>query len=374
VPTSNSRFCTALLFLFFFGTDLQSAAAIDIKEGDYLIEGLQFRSGETLPELRLHYRTIGKAIRDAQGHISNAVLMLHATGSGGQQFLRPQFADVLFQTGGILDPANYFIVLPDDIGHGRSSKPSDGLHARFPQYDYFDMVEAEYQLVVNGFGIQHLRLVMGTSMGCMHAFIWAEIYPEFMDAVMPLACLPVPIAGRNRIWRKMIIDAIQGDPAWAGGEYHSEPRQALQTAADIMLIATSAPRQLQNSCPNRAAADQFLEQHALVAFGRLDANDLLYQLKASSDYDASAVDKIVARVIWVNSADDFINPPELEIAQRQAEKLKNGRFELIPISDQTYGHGTYARAALWKDYLQELLTTAPVAHDSVGPARTPRAP
>ena len=316
----------------------------------------QFRSGETLPKLRLHYATLGTPQTDASGRTTNAVLILHGTGGDGHQFLRPQFADVLFKPGGLLDPAKYFIILPDGIGHGKSSKPSDGLHARFPHYDYDDMVAAQHALVTQGLNVDHLRLVMGTSMGCMHSFVWGESYPDFMDALMPLACLPVQIAGRNRAWRKMVMDAIRSDPAWQGGEYKAEPQMALRTAADLLIIAGSAPHQMQKSYPTRAGADKFVADTVAKDLATLDANDLLYQVDASRDYDPSPqLEKMTARVMWVNSADDFINPPELAIAEREAKRLKNGRFVLIPISEQTHGHGTHTWAAVWQQYLAELL-------------------
>ncbi len=326
------------------------------QEGDFTVHDFHFRSGEALPELRLHYTTLGRPERDAQGRVTNAVLILHGTGGDGHQFLRPQFADVLFAPGGLLDPARYFIILPDGIGHGKSSKPSDGLRAHFPQYDYDDMVAAQYALVSQELNVNHLRLIMGTSMGCMHAFVWGETYPDFMDALMPLACLPLQIAGRNRMWRKMIVDAIRGDPAWKEGEYKAEPKEALRTAADLLLIAGSAPLAMQKAYPSRDSADKGIDDLTKRVGDGLDANDLLYQVNASRDYDPSPdLGKITAHVIWVNSADDFINPPELGIAQQEAKKLKNGRFVLIPISDQTHGHGTHTWAAVWKDDLARLL-------------------
>ncbi|MFL5237538.1 MAG: alpha/beta fold hydrolase [Rhizomicrobium sp.] len=332
------------------------AAAFDTKVGDFVVPNFQFRSGETLPKLRLHYATLGTPQTDASGRTTNAVLILHGTGGDGHQFLRPQFADVLFKPGGLLDPAKYFIILPDGIGHGKSSKPSDGLHARFPHYDYDDMVAAQHALVTQGLNVDHLRLVMGTSMGCMHSFVWGESYPDFMDALMPLACLPVQIAGRNRAWRKMVMDAIRSDPAWQGGEYKAEPQMALRTAADLLIIAGSAPHQMQKSYPTRAGVDKFVADTVAKDLATLDANDLLYQVDASRDYDPSPqLEKMTARVMWVNSADDFINPPELAIAEREAKRLKNGRFVLIPISEQTHGHGTHTWAAVWQQYLAELL-------------------
>ena len=335
-----------------------AARAQELKpeEGDFVVHNFRFRSGETLPELRLHYTTLGKPARDAQGRVTNAVLTLHGTGGSGRQFLQPIFAGELFGPGQLLDASRYFIILPDGIGHGKSSKPSDGMHARFPQYDYDDMVAAHYRLLTEGLQVNHLRLVMGTSMGCMHSWVWGETYPEFMDALMPLACLPVQIAGRNRLWRKMIIDGIRNDPEWNGGEYKQEPRQALHIISDFLIIAGSAPLQMQKTLPTREAADKYLEERVNGLLSTLDANDFLYQVSASRNYDPSPnLDKIRVPVMYINSADDFINPPELGIAEREIKKVKNGRFVLLPISEQTYGHGTHTHAEVWKQYLAELL-------------------
>jgi homoserine O-acetyltransferase len=328
-------------------------------ESDFIVHDFRFKSGETLPELRLHYMTMGKPARNARGRVTNAILILHGTGGSGRQFLAPQFAGLLFGPGQLLDANRYFIILPDGIGHGGSSKPSDGLRARFPQYDYDDMVAAHYRLVTAGLGVNHLRLVIGTSMGCMHSWVWGETYPDFVDALMPLACLTVPIAGRNRMWREMVMDAIRTDPEWKGGEYTAQPRAALRTALDMLLIAGSTPLQMQKNFPTRDAADKFLKDFFNARLGSLDANDLLYQVNASRDYDASPqLEKIKASVMYVNSADDFINPPELGIAQREIKRVKNGRFVLIPISDQTRGHGTHTWAAVWQQYLDELLKSS----------------
>ncbi len=332
------------------------AATLAGQEADFVVRDFHFRSGETLPELRLHYTTLGSPDRDASGHVDNAVLILHGTGGDGHQFYRPQFADVLFAPGGLLDPARTFIILPDDIGHGKSSKPSDGLHARFPHYDYDDMVAAEHAIVHDALHVDHLRLVMGTSMGCMHSFVWGETYPDDMDALMPLACLPVQIAGRNRVWRDMVIEGIKGDPAWEGGEYKTEPQMGMRISTDMLILAGAAPLQMQKTLPTRDAADKYLADSTAREYLTSDANDTLYQVASSRNYDPSgALDKIKAPVMWVNSADDFINPPELGIAQQEVTKIKHARFVLIPISDQTHGHGTHTWAAVWKDYLAELL-------------------
>ncbi len=333
-----------------------ATAAPVVTEGDYTVANFKFVDGETLPQLKLHYRTLGTPRRDAKGHVTNAVMVLHGTGGSGAQFLRPQFADVLFKPGGLLDPAKYYIILPDGIGHGDSSKPSDGLRAKFPAYDYDDMVEAQRLLLVDGLKVDHLRLIMGTSMGCMHAFVWGEAHPDFADALMPLACLPTQIAGRNRLWRKMVIDAIKADPAWMGGDYQAEPLQGLRTAQDLLMIAGAAPLPMQIAQPTRDAADAYLDQAFPKALAGLDANDLLYQVAASRNYDPSAgLEKITAPVMWVNSADDFINPPELGLAEGFAKRLKTGNFVLIPAGPDTHGHGTHTWAAIWQDRLAELL-------------------
>jgi homoserine O-acetyltransferase/O-succinyltransferase len=325
-------------------------------ESDYVTKNFKFRSGESLVELRLHYTTLGKPARDAQGRVTNAILILHGTGGTGHQFTNPIFAGELFQPGQLLDAARYYIILPDGIGHGKSSKPSDGLHARFPQYDYDDMVAAHHLLLTEGLGVNHLRLVMGTSMGCMHSFVWGETYPDFMDALMPLACLPVQIAGRNRILRKMIMDAIRSDPDWKGGEYTAQPQQGLRTALDLLMIAGSAPLYWQKTYPTRDAADKELDDYFKARFAATDANDTLYAVNASRNYDPSPqLEKIIAPMMYVNSADDFINPPELGIAEREIKRVKNGRFVLLPISDETRGHGTHTRASVWKQYLAQLL-------------------
>jgi homoserine O-acetyltransferase len=325
-------------------------------EADYVIHDFHFKSGETLPDLRIHYVTFGKPERDKDGRVTNAVLILHGTSGSSRSLLNPVFAGVLFAPGGLLDITRYYVIAPDNIGHGKSSKPSDGLHAKFPQYDYDDMVAAQHELVEKGLGVNHLRFVMGTSMGCMHSWVWGETYPDFMDALMPLACQPVQIAGRNRMFRKMVMDAIREDPEWKSGEYTAEPQESLKLAADIFLLAAGAPLPMQKSASTRDAADKFLEESQKRLVAGFDANDLLYAFNASRNYDPSGqLEKIQARVMFVNSADDFINPPELGIAEREIKRVKNGRFVLIPISDQTHGHGTHTYAAIWQEYLKELL-------------------
>lgn len=327
-----------------------------VTEGDHVVRDFRFRSGEVLPELRLHYRTLGTPHRNVAGEIDNAVMILHGTGGSGAQFLRPQFADVLFAPGGELDPAKYYIILPDGIGHGGSSKPSDGLRARFPAYDYDDMVAAQHALLVDGLKVKSLRLLFGTSMGCMHAFVWGETYPGFARAMMPMACQPTAIAGRNRLWRKMVMEAITSDPAWQGGDYTTQPVAGLRTAQSLLMIAGSAPMAMQAQFPTAADADKYLADTLAPAVARLDANDLLYQVNASRNYDPSArLELITVPVTWINSADDFINPPELGLAEQFAPRLKNGRYLLIPNSADGKGHGTHTWAKFWKDELKALL-------------------
>ncbi len=323
--------------------------------GDFTIEGFRFEGGEALPKLRIHYLTLGAPHRGPSGRVDNAVLILHGTGGTGRQFLSEAFAGVLFGPGQLLDAGRYYIVLPDGIGHGGSSKPSDGLHARFPRYGYRDMVRAQYLLLTDGLKVDHLRLVMGTSMGGMHTWLWGETYPDFMDALMPLASLPVQVAGRNRMMRKMIIDSIRSDPEWKGGEYTAPPR-GLASAVYTLLIMVSSPRQWQKEAPTREAADRLFDEQLRTRLAGLDTNDMLYQFEASADYDpASALERIQAPLTAVNSADDQVNPPELGILERKIGRVKQGRYVLIPISDETRGHGTHSRPAVWKQHLADLL-------------------
>ncbi len=324
--------------------------------GIYTIANFRFGTGETLPELRLHYLTLGTRHRDASGHVDNAVLLLHGTGGNASNLLAPQFSDVLFGPGQPLDISRYFLIFPDDIGHGQSSKPSDGLHMRFPHYDYDDMVRSQHQMLVDGLQVDHLRLILGTSMGCMQSFVWGETYPDFMDALMPLACLPAQIAGRNRMMRYLAIQNIKLDPAWENGEYTSEPLQALRADAELSFVMGSAPLYLQKQAPARDAADAYIDQTLAKSIAALDANNAIYYWDASRNYDPSGrLGRIKAPIMWINSADDYINPPELGIAEKLVTQIPRGKFVLIPISDATRGHGTHTEAAVWKQYLIQLL-------------------
>jgi homoserine O-acetyltransferase len=324
-------------------------------EGDFVLKDFKFKSGESLPELRLHYRTLGAPRRDAAGRVTNAVLITHGTTGSGAQFIRPEFAGELFGAGQPLDAAKYFIVLPDGIGHGKSSKPSDGLRAKFPRYGYRDMVEAQYRLLTEGLGVNHARLVMGTSMGGMHTWLWGQGYPDFMDALMPLASLPVQIAGRNRAWRRLAIDAIRQDPEWQGGNYQKQP-QSLRTGAQMLFLMSSNPVVRQAEAPTLAKTDETLDAFVANYFKTGDANDYLYALEASADYDPNpGVEKITAPLLAINTADDLINPPELGILEREIRRVPHGRALVIPLSDKTRGHGSHTLAALWKDELVKLL-------------------
>src|SRR5437762_13544561 len=327
-------------------------------EGDFIARDFRFGSGETLPSLKLHYRTLGAARRDASGTVRNAVMVLHGTGGSGAGFLSRTFGGELFGPGQLLDAAKYFIILPDGIGHGQSSKPSDGLHARFPKYTYDDMVRAQHAMLVEGLGVNHLRLVLGTSMGAMHCWVWGERYPDFMDGLVPLASAPTAIAGRNRVMRKMIMDSIMQDPAWKNGDYAEEPRQGLAGAIDILMMMTSSPLQWHRLGPTRDAADKWYEDQIKARLATTDANDMLYYYNASREYDpAPNLDKITAAVLAINSADDVVNPPELGLMEKLMPRVKRGRYVLIPTSDRTRGHGTHSLPAVWGTYLEEFLIT-----------------
>jgi homoserine O-acetyltransferase/O-succinyltransferase len=324
-------------------------------QGDFVIKNFRFTSGEVLPTLRLHYRTLGKPRRDANGLVRNAVLILHGTGGNGSQFEQPSFAGELFVPGGVLDASRYFLIMPDAIGFGRSSKPSDGMRAGFPRYGYIDIITAHHRLLTEGLGVNHLRLVMGTSMGAMQTWLWGERYPEFMDALMPLASLPTQISGRNRVWRRVLIDAIRNDPEWKGGNYTSQP-QSLRTAHLMLFLVSGNPTLRQEMMPTLAESDELLDAVIESGMKTTDANDLLYQVDSSRDYDPGPLlGKIRAPLYAVNSEDDFIDPPELGILEREIKRVPKGRAFLIPFGPETRGHGTHTIAALWKHHLAELL-------------------
>jgi homoserine O-acetyltransferase len=324
-------------------------------ERDVVLKDFKFTSGEQLPQLRIHCRTLGEPRRDAQGVVRNAVLILHGTTGTGGQFIRPEFAGELFAPGQLLDAGKYFIVLPDGIGHGKSSKPSDALRAKFPRYGYRDMIEAQRRLLVEGLHVNHLRLVMGTSMGGMHTWLWGELHPDFMDALMPLASLPTQVAGRNRVWRRILSDAIRNDPEWRGGSYTQEP-QSLNTAAGFLWLMSSNPVLRQKEAPTLAGADAALDAFVADYRKSADANDVLYAVEASRDYDPGPeLESIRAPLFAVNSADDLINPPELGILEQQIKRIRGARAIVVPFSAETRGHGSHTLAQLWKSYLGELL-------------------
>ncbi|HZT76264.1 MAG TPA: alpha/beta fold hydrolase [Vicinamibacterales bacterium] len=325
-------------------------------EGDFVARNFRFASGETLPELRLHYRTLGTPKRDASGVVRNAVLILHGTGGTGAGFLSPTFGAQLFGDGQLLDASKYFIVLPDGIGHGKSSKPSDGLHARFPTYTYDDMVRSQHLLLTEALKVNHLRLVLGTSMGAMHCWVWGETYPDFVDGLVPLASVPTQIAGRNRVMRTMIMDSITKDPAYRNGDYTEEPHEGLVGAVNILMMMTSSPIGWHKSGPTRDAADAWYENQIKTRVAATDANDMLYQFNASRDYDPSpALEKITAHLLAINSADDVVNPPELGLMEPLIKRVTHGRYVLLPTTDQTRGHGTHSLPAIWGKYLEEFL-------------------
>jgi homoserine O-acetyltransferase len=332
-----------------------ATAAPEVQQGDFTIEGFKFGSGESLPRLRLHYRTLGTPQLDGRGRTRNAVLILHGTGGAGTQFLADRFAGELFGPGQPLDATRFFIILPDGIGHGGSSKPSDGLRARFPRYTYDDMVRAHHRLITQGLKVNHLRLVMGTSMGGMHTWVWGETYPDFMDALMPLASLPVEIAGRNRIFRRMIMESIRSDPGWRAGDY-DRPPAGLRAALNVLFVMGSSPLQLHKEAASRAAADRLIDSWIATRLRETDANDMLYQFDASREYNPQPrLAAIRAPLLAINSADDPINPPELGILEREIRRVPRGRAIVLPVSDATRGHGTHTWAALWKARLVELL-------------------
>jgi homoserine O-acetyltransferase len=350
----------ALLLLYlsldvYWLTRVQGAEALVPTSGDVVLGNFRFQSGESLPELKIHYRTFGAPGRDSRGRVTNAVMILHGTTGSGAQFLRPEFSGLLFGIGQLLDYNRYYIILPDGIGHGDSSKPSNGLHARFPHYGYRDMVEAQYRLLTEGLKVNHLHVVIGTSMGGMHTWLWGELHPDFMDSLVPLASLPTQISGRNRVWRRMIIDSIQNDPGWHGGEYTQQP-QGLKVAAEVLYFMGSNPVQRWNQAPTLKEADEQLNRSVSDAYQKMDANDVLYALRASEDYDPGPrLGAIQAPLLALNFADDLINPPELGILEKEIHRVPLGKSILYPLTDQTRGHGTHKIAAIWKGDFETFL-------------------
>ncbi|MCA0374928.1 MAG: alpha/beta fold hydrolase [Gemmatimonadetes bacterium] len=329
-------------------------------QGDATFRNFAFASGETLPELRIHYSTLGTPRKDARGIVRNAVMILHGTGGAGRSFLSNGYAGRLFGAGQLLDSTKYYIILPDGIGHGGSSKPSDGLRATFPKYTYDDMVKAQHRLLTEHLGVNHLRLIMGTSMGCMHGWVWGYTYPDFMDGLAPFACVPQAIAGRNRMVRTMAMDAIRNDPAYRGGAYTAPPVQGLRGAMGMLFLMSSAPLVQQTQAPTRQAADSVIRAYLDARVASTDANDFLYQFDASRDYDPSPhLGRVMAPALFINSADDFVNPPELGLAERYAKQMPKTTFVLLPITAETRGHGTHSLPAVWGGHLATFLGALP---------------
>ena len=322
----------------------------DYRESDFVITGYKFASGETLPQLKLHYRTLGSAERNAAGEIVNGVLLLQGNTGTGANWLRPSLADELFKAGQPLDANRYFIIIPDALGRGGSSKPSDGLKGNFPHYRYRDMVDSVHRLVTEGLKIAHLRLVIGSSLGCMHSFMWAEMYPELMDGIVGLSCQPVEISGRNWIMRRAAAEAIRHDPDWNNGNYDKEPSHYIYSAAAGSFMPESAAR-IQEMTPTRATADKLYDER-VARIAKSDANDALWAIESIEDYSPEPdLTKIKAKVLLINTVEDTANAPELGTVERAMKSIHEGRYVLIPYSERTHGHFTHYYAAVWKPYL-----------------------
>ena len=344
------RFIFLTFALLLFAT--LPVGAQEVKESSWNAKNFRFSTGEVFPEVRLHYRTIGAPTGEP-------VLLLHGTTGSGLSFLGPNFAGEMFGPGQPLDTSRYYIILPDALGTGKSSRPSDGLRTKFPRYNYDDMVTAQYRLVWEGLGVKHLRVVIGNSMGGMQAWMWATKYPGFMDAVVPMACLPTAMSGRNWLLRRMLTDAIRSDPDWMGGNYSAQPKNMAKHLLYYSLATNGGNLALFGRAPDYKKADDIIAKALATPF-RGDANDTLYQWESSADYDPSPnLDRIQAMVLAINSADDERNPPELGVMEREIKRVKNGRYVLLPISAATTGHGTTANAKHWKHHLVELLQQAP---------------
>jgi homoserine O-acetyltransferase len=323
-------------------------------EGDYTIAAFHFRSGESLPALKIHYSTLGTPRRDGKGHVTNAIMLLHGTGGTGKGFTSAAFGNEVYGPGQPFDISRYFILLPDDIGHGQSSKPSDGLKAAFPKYDYADMVDAEHALAGH-LGIEKFELIGGQSMGCMHSFMWGIAYPDAVKRLLPLACTPTAIGGRNRMFRKMIIESIRSDPAYLGGNYTSEPQYGLREAAFVETFSVTTAGSLQRQYPTREAADARVNQ-MLSSVPRTDANDLIWMFDASRNYNPEPdLGKIKAKLLWINSADDFVNAPDAGLVARMQAKLRPDQYRVIPTGPDTVGHGTTMRPKFWKEWVADFM-------------------
>ncbi len=330
----------------------QAANYPEPKQGSWIARDFRFHTGEVLPEVRLHYYTVGEPTGEP-------VLVLHGTGGSGASMLTKNFAEELFGPGQPLDARRYFIILPDSLGTGKSTRPSDGLRAKFPRYNYQDMVSAQHRLVTEGLGVKHLRLVIGNSMGGMQAWMWAGNYPTMMDAVVPMACLPGAMSGRNWMMRSMLTRGIRNDPDWNGGNYTNQPRN-MQTHLTYFSLATSGGNQaLFKQAPTAAQADSEIDKRLAAPFNG-DANDVLYQWESSADFDVSgSLDRIEAVVLAINAADDERNPPELGVLEREIKRVKRGSVLMIPGSPDTAGHGTTGSARHYKQAIEALLRDAP---------------
>ena len=355
---------TCLLATIFLGLLVSSSGAGETsalpghQEGVFVVRDFKFRSGETLPELRLGYTTLGTPQRDTNGNVANAVLLLHGTTGTGANWLAPSLAETLFRAGQPLDAGKYYLILADGIGLGRSAKPSDGLKAKFPQYGYQDMVEAQYRLVTEGLGIKHLRLIVGTSMGGMHTWLWAERYPDMMDGAVAVASQPVEISGRNLLWRRVIIEAIRNDPDWNGGNYTTAPTR-FATAVPIFTILVDSATHLQAVAPDREKAIAYFDQ-IIQGAKRLDANDYLYRWEASRDYNPQPdLEKITTRFLAINFSDDLLNPPELKVMEREMPRVKHGSSVLIQAGEKSLGHQNLTQGAMWGPPLAEFLKQLP---------------
>jgi homoserine O-acetyltransferase len=323
-------------------------------QADATFANYRFRDGETLPQLRLHYATLGQPQRNAQGAINNAVLLLHWTGASGEALLTPEYRTALFAPGAPFDASRYFVILPDAVGHGRSSKPSDGLKAAFPHYGYGDMVDLQHMLVTETLGITHLRAIVGMSMGCMNAWQWAETYPDAMDGILPVACFPSSISGRNLIWRRMVVDSIRSDPTWAGGNYQQQPPSVSYGLEILRLMIDGVPH-LQAAAGTRENADAFIRGVKEQAAG-LDANDLIYSLESSGDFDAEpGLSRVKTKVLAVNFADDEFYRDSLQTLQRDMRAVRGGRFVVRAVSDGSVGHMSMAEPALWADQARDFV-------------------
>jgi homoserine O-acetyltransferase/O-succinyltransferase len=350
-----SRAALSVGFAVVFAMTSFAALAADYpapKQGDWIAKDFKFHTGETMPELRLHYTTVGEPS-------GQPVLVLHGSGGSSASMLTPTFAGELFGAGQPLDASKYYIIIPDGLGHGQSSKPSDAMKTAFPKYDYADMVDAQYRLVKEGLGIKHLRLVIGNSMGGMHTWLWGVKYPDFMDALVPMASQPTAMAARNWMLRRMMIETIRNDPDYNEGKYTTQPRM-MKYAVNAFGIATGGGTlAYQTLAPTAEKADKMVDERLALPV-TADANDFIYQWEASHDYDPSQeMEKIQATLLAINAADDERNPPETGVTDAAIKRIKNGRIFLIPASTETRGHLTTGNAKFYAGQLQELLHTAP---------------